>query len=179
MGLIQDPSLVLFFCGVLFQDVRIYHEAKDRMIGKWGAILSESEIIDFHHTSYYQEEMGKKLKRVFLAFDDLIVPNNLPLLKVESNRIEQELARDGKRCVNIDPGYLHLAKVVLASTKDYSHRLYLNHGIYAEVTLRFEKGNYQSLEWTYPDYREERTLAFFNHARELYCERLKSRTQTV
>ena len=174
MGEIRsDVTPVLLFCGALYNDSDAYEEAKRRMSFEWGPVLLASESFNFDHTDYYQGEMGNEIKRVFLAFRNLITPSELALSKVVSSQIEQDLSRAGKRRVNLDPGYLHQAKVVLASSKDYSHRIYLDRGIYGEVTLAFSGGTYRVFEWTYPDYREERVLSFFNHARRLYVEQLK------
>jgi hypothetical protein len=115
--------------------------------------------------------MGAGLKKQFLVFDGFFDPQQLPKRKLESNRLEEELARSGEfgelRPVNIDPGYLTLTKLVLASTKDRAHRLYMADGIYAEECLYFLDGSWQSRPWTYPDYRRPDFQAFFVDAREL------------
>lgn len=169
----QNPKPVLLFCGILFSSEDIFSEARACLAEAWGPVLIESVRMGFRHTEYYREEMGPGLSRVFLAFRDLIPPDSLAGVKVFSNRIEERLAREGKRRVNLDPGYLDAAKVVLASTKDYSHRIYLGGGIFAEVTLRYSLGTYGPLSTTYPDYRERETIAFFNRARACYREKLK------
>lgn len=115
--------------------------------------------------------MGAGLKKQFLVFDGLIDPQQLPKRKLESNRLEEELASSGNfaelRPVNIDPGYLTLTKLVLASAKDRAHRLYMADGIYAEECLYFLDGSWQTRPWTYPDYRRPDFQAFFVEAREL------------
>lgn len=177
MGVIRSTvEPVLLFSGFLFRDADIFKQALEMMTAAWGPVCLESETFDFTHTDYYQKEMGGGLKRKFAGFADFIAPIALAGIKVVSNRIEDELAVSGKRRINIDPGYLDLAKLVLASTKDFSHRLCLGENIFGEVTMRYVKGQFQPLEWTYPDYREPKTLEFFNHARQFYAAR---RSQAV
>lgn len=177
MGLIRSGvEPVLLFSGFLFHDADILKQALESLTAAWGPVLLESPAFDFTHTDYYRKEMGEGLKRKFVAFADLIAPTDLAKIKVASNRIEDGLAVSGKRRINIDPGYLDFAKLVLASTKDFSHRLCLGENIFGEVSMRYAKGQFQPLEWTYPDYREPQTLDFLNHARQLYAAR---RSQTV
>ncbi len=177
MGRIRsEVEPVLLLAGLLFRDADIDEQARKLMTAAWGSVLVESETFDFTHTDYYEKEMGGGLKRKFIAFSELINPVELPEIKIASNRMEEELIAAGKRRINIDPGYLDLAKLVLASTKDFSHRLCLGGNIFGEVTLRFIKGRFQPLEWTYPDYQEPKTLDFLKHARQLYSAR---KSQTV
>jgi len=116
--------------------------------------------------------MGAGIKRQFVSFTRLILTEQLPAIKLLTNEIEQDLALNGKRRVNIDPGYLNLAKVVLATTKDYSHRLYLGQGIYGEVTLTYAKGKFNPFPWTYPDYQTQAYRQFFEEIREIYKNQL-------
>jgi hypothetical protein len=122
--------------------------------------------------------MGPNLLREFLSFRDLIPPDRIAAIKRETNGIEQELASALKapapRPVNLDPGYLSASKVVLATTKDYAHRLYLADGIYAEVTLNYCDGRWQPRPWTYPDYRTDAYAGFFAQMRKLYLEQRSS-----
>jgi hypothetical protein len=118
--------------------------------------------------------MGTGLTRVYLAFEPLTPPADLALAKHTAHRLEAAwCTASGQRRVNVDPGYLDLAKVVLATTKDYTHRLYIGAGIFAEVTLRYQHKSFQPWEWTYPDYRELETIAFFNRLREHYRLQLR------
>lgn len=164
---------VLLFTGTLYKELAVFENSKEAMEKKWGPVLVASEPFEFRHSDYYADEMGESLTKVFTAFSELIAPDDLARIKRESNEIEEIFSSGGCRAVNIDPGYIALSKLVLASTKDYAHRLYLGNHIYGEVTLRYTDGTFQPLEWTYPDYREPLALEFFNHARKLYSERLK------
>ena len=135
-----------------------------------GKLDLQSEIIDFSFTNYYAEEMGEKLLKVYCTFQALMHPAKLPEMKLQTNVLEQQWLKDGKRQVNLDPGYVTSAKMVLASTKDFAHRLYLSDGIYGDVQLICSGGSYQTVAWTYPDYQNNTVLAFFNKIRKLYIK---------
>lgn len=143
---------------------------RDRAIEHWGPIALQSDRFDFTETDYYQQAMGAGLKKTFFAFERPIDPATLPDLKRQAGEWELEYAtRSGHeepRPLNLDPGYITLAKLVLASTKDHAHRVYLREGIYAEVTLHFHSGAWRSSPWTYPDYQRADFQAFFTRCRE-------------
>lgn len=145
----------------------------DTLERKYGKIDIKSEVISFDFTTYYFSEMGCPLKRYWFSFSDLIFPEQLADIKLETNQIERDFSVDGKRRVNIDPGYLALSKLVLASTKDFSHRVYIKDGIYAEVTMRYIKKEFQFLPWTYPDYRTETFIRFISEVRNRLLLSLK------
>jgi len=127
----------------------------------------ESSEADWMHSDYYKNELGWPIKRQFILFDHLINPEDITEIKLLTNDMEKELSKDSKRRVNIDPGYLTLSKVVLATTKNYAHRIYLRCGIYAEITLIYQKGTFQPHLFTYPDYRDDRAIQFFKKGREV------------
>ena len=160
------------FAGLLSNDPDLLKRTAQLLARAYDAIDLRTEIWDFTATDYYQAEMGDDLQRGFVAFERLISPEALPAIKNETNALEQRIAQEVlsavPRPVNIDPCYIQLDKVVLATTKDASHRLYLNHGIYGEVTMRFNTGQWEIMPWTYPDYREERVHQFFDQLRENY-----------
>lgn len=138
---------------------------------EFGPIAAVSDAFDFTETNYYAAEMGQDLKKQFWSFTHLIDPGRLAAIKLTTNLWEAEYAGAGlhpePRPLNLDPGYVTLAKLVLASTKDHAHRVYLADGIYAEVTLSYRGGGWQPFEWTYPDYRRADFHAFFTRCREL------------
>ncbi len=144
--------------------------ARRRAEETWGPAAEVSEVFDFCETDYYEATMGAGLKKVFFAFDAAFDPTELPEVKRTTNRWEAECAAccsgPEPRPLNLDPGYLTLAKLVLASTKDHAHRIYLGQGIFAEVTLVFRQGAWQAQPWTYPDYRRGDYQAFFTRLRE-------------
>ena len=179
MGEEKTPSRVKLFFGLLFSDAEVLARAETRIINDYGEVDLSSPVEAFNKTSYYEKEMGPGLKRKFIAISNLMKREELPSVKLQTNRLEQLFAGpDGKRRINIDPGYLTLSKVVLATTKDYDHRLYLGKKIFGEVTLHYkssEKG-YLPWEWTYPDYREDMSLAFFNQLREIYHKQMREKS---
>ncbi|MCX5777723.1 MAG: DUF4416 family protein [Elusimicrobia bacterium] len=166
MGTIHVEKPVKLFAGIIAADDALLQRAKKLLAYCWGDIDTESEVVPFTFTDYYAPEMGDNLLRCWVSFPGLRSPSCLAAVKRASNDIEQSCATDGKRRMNIDPGYVTPAKVVLASTKDYSHRIYLSDGIYAEVTMMFQKGSYVFLPWTYSDYQSKAALQFFNRIRK-------------
>ncbi len=127
----------------------------------------------FSFTEYYQEEFGSPLKRRFVSFERLAAPESLPDVKLRSNSLEERLAEGDRRTVNIDPGYISLAHLILATCKGYTHRPYLRDGVYADLTLMYRDRRFQTLPWTYPDYASEETREMFRTLRERYVLQLK------
>lgn len=146
-------------------DLRCYYGETD-FVSPWMA---------FGFTDYYTPELGRDLKRRFVAFRRLIAPDALPSAKNQTNRIEQRYAQQARRQVNIDPGYVSGEHMILATTKAYAHRPYLRDGIYADLTLIYRKGSYRPLEWTYPDYRQPELVEMFNGIRNTYLSQLNER----
>jgi hypothetical protein len=145
--------------------------ARESLVREWGPIELASEPFAFTETDYYQEEMGAGLVKQFWAFEQRIDPAELPRCKLQTNALEAayaKLRRHGEaRPLNVDPGTLSLSKLMLASSKDHAHRVYVGRGIYAEVTLHFSRGAWQPQPWTYPDYRRPDYAEFFTRCREL------------
>lgn len=133
-----------------------------------------SDEVLFDYTDYYRKEMGENLVRRFLSMQKLINPETLPDIKLATNDIENEFTENGKRLVNIDPGYISQAHLILATGKGYSHRPYLRDGIYADLTLFYQNKKFCSLPWTYPDYADEKQLVMFAQIREQYLLQLKA-----
>ena len=174
MGEIRDPQPVKVFVGILTHLPSSLPQLRGSLEEHLGPIDYESQLLDFDFTDYYEPEMGSGLKRNFWGFRRLVDPGALVDLKLFTNQLEQTLAVNGKRIVNIDPGYLTAARIVLASTKDFGHRLYLGKGIYGEVTLMYQKKGLRPLPWTYPDYRSEAYHEFFKGLRQVYMTQLAS-----
>ena len=144
----------------------------------YGEITAMSPPLAFSFTDYYDEEMGQGLLRQWVRFGNLFAPEQLAKCKLETNMAETLLARQFKgrgvpRPINIDPGYVHRYKVILGTTKDHSHRIYLNEGIYAEVTLHWSQNLWTPWPWTYADYRTDMAQQFFTQARSAYLEQLQ------
>jgi len=151
--------------------------AADLLKEEFGEIDLTSQTWPFDCTDYYEEEMGPGLLKRIHSFRELVDPESIAAIKHITNRLEQRIAAEHpegpKRPVNLDPGYVAESKLVLATTKDYTHRIYLRAGIYAEVTLCWRRGGFEPWEWTYPDYRSEGYRAFFAKVRELYREQCR------
>jgi len=156
-------------------DETLFAAAVAEFAGDLNGIDYESPLLVFDKTRYYEREMGPELRRRFYAFSRLIAPEELVALKHRAQAVEAAFRVGGKRRVNIDPGYLSLAKLVLATTKDNVHRIYLGDGVYAEVTLYFRKGHFHPWPWTYPDYASPEYRAIFARIRELYRAQLASK----
>jgi hypothetical protein len=150
-------------------------EAEKVLAAHWGPVDDRSALIPFTFSDYYQKEMGAGLLRGWLSFEQLISPDALAALKTAANGFETTFAAAKGRSVNIDPGYITMAKLVLASTKDYSHRIYLSSGIYAEVTMLYSHHRYVTLPWTYLDYQSSPAIEFFTRVREKFHRQLEVR----
>ena len=176
-----NPKPVKLFIGMLSQDISLFDELKKKLKEDLGPIDLESPIWEWLHTDYYSKEMGAGLKRKFIFFQNLINPEAIAEIKLKTNELEKQylypstapLSKGGQRGVgrrriNLDPGYLDSAKIVLVSTKDFSHRIYLGNGIYGEVTLIYSGNAYQVLPYTYPDFRTQEYFEILKKAREMY-----------
>jgi len=177
MGKITPVKRVKLVIGFIFKEKKALAKSKSLLIKHFGSLDFESRVMPFKLTDYYRDEFGSGLKRVFISFKKLILPQQLSAIKTLANKIEKKFTCANKRAVNIDPGYLNLAKLVLASTKDYAHRIYLGKGIYAEITLFYQgQGKtFRPWQWTYPDYRTEEYILIFNHIREIYSGQTKQK----
>jgi hypothetical protein len=168
-----EPPPVKLIVGLIFALEAPIAEVRRQLEATYGRIDLETALHPFVWTRFYEREMGPTLQRQFWSFDALIAADALADLKRQTNTMERMFAgHGGQRRVNLDPGYIDLAKLVLATTKDQQHRLYLGKGIYAEVTLRFTAGRFAPWEWTYPDYRSAAYLVFFDAVRQRYRQQL-------
>ena len=172
MGTIKQHPPVKAFAGITFQTEKQLVSVLDKLSETFGTIDIKSGIFSFDRfTDYYQAEMGSGLQKILVSFETCIPVSYLPKMKIKTNHMEEGFMVDGKRSVNIDPGYLTLAKVVLATTKDYIHRLYLSDGIFGDLHLTFKNGTYRAQPWTYPDYSQELVETFFLKMRSLYHQK--------
>ena len=173
MGTPGSSEPVKLVCAVMGRDEKVLSKGRDLMAKRYGEVEQASTVFDFSFSSYYESEMGAGLVKQFFGFGPLVDPAHLPGVKRTSNDLETTVARsDGMpgRGVNIDPGYVNGGQLVLATTKNYSHRIYVGRGIYAEVTLLYTRGAFTSLPWTYRDYRTEEALAFFSRVRSAFLK---------
>jgi hypothetical protein len=180
MGEVREHYPVLLLLAAFSRHEEALRWARRMSEQSWGDVALASEVLPFDDTDYYRRTMGTGLKKVLFAYERLISPAELVEMKLMTNRWEIEY-RDGfadpePRPLNLDPGYLTEAKLVLATTKDRDHRIYLDRGIFAEVTLYYQRGRgWQSREWTYPDYRSKAYHAFLTRCRS-YLRRRKHAT---
>lgn len=177
MGTPSQPAPALQIVAVFSRYDAALEWAQVKLAEKYGEIALLSAAFDFAETTYYTASMGPGLKKQFLAFEQLIDPATLPVIKRATNDLElaykDASAWPEARPLNLDPGYIDLGKLVLASTKDHAHRLYLGAGIYGEVTLYYKQKAWDVWPWTYPDYRRADFQAFFSACRQYLRERLR------
>jgi len=169
MGKIYPTEKVKLITGLISNDETMFDKIKPLMEKRIkNSVDFESEIIDFNYTDYYNEEMGCNLKRKFFSFKRLVRMENIAKVKLFTNDIEKRFTSRGKRTINIDPGYIDMAKLVLLSTKDYSHRVYIGKGIFAEVALHYKDKHFNFWPWTYPDYKSNEYTQIFGAIRNIY-----------
>ena len=175
MGEIKEHPPVKLITGMIAAHKGLFPSVEASLSGKFGVIDFHSDVMPFGYTDYYIKEMGTDLTRKFIGFEKLIQPEELVEIKLFTNDLEKEFLHPDthRRRINLDPGYLSAAKLVLASTKDHIHRIHLRDGIYAELTLRMEKKTFRPWPWTYPDYRSEEYIEIFNAIRQAYMEQLR------
>ena len=175
MGTAQTPQPVKLVISLLSGNPKRLDEAGSALSSIYGVVDFESDLLPFDHTGYYTPEFGPGLQRKIIAFEELIDPADLPAIKRQTNELERAVAPGKARAINIDPGYISLGKLVLASTKDHAHRLYVGQGVYAEVTLTYQRGRFRPWPWTYPDYGSEGYCAMFGELRQRYKVQLRER----
>ena len=173
MGQYLPPQSAKLIVSIFAQEISLF-EAIERILSqKFGLIDFKSQLLDFNQTNYYEDEFGSGLKREFIAFKRLIKSEALWKIKIATNAIERTFTKKGKRRVNIDPGYLTQANLILASTKMFFHRIHINKGIHQEVTLIYQDKTFKPLPWTYPDYRTNECKDILLKIRALLHTQLK------
>ena len=177
MWTLKKPEPVKLIVGILACDEQAVIAAVDMIKAEFGVCDLESPVWPFKHTEYYAEETGKEIVKKFVAIEKLILPDELADIKLKTNKMEEKLAAklggNLSRPVNLDPGYIEPSKLVLASTKNFSHRIYIGKKIWAEVTLIFSKGQWKGFEYSFPDHKEDRYHGFFSQVREKLVQQLR------
>lgn len=169
------PTRVLPFLGLLFKDGGLDVGAVLTELMGDSVELSRFELSDCSLKNYYANEMGDPtiLKRCYITFENLIERDDLVPFKMRCNDFEKEFSDSrGNRMLNLDPGYIALEQVILATNKPYSHRVHLKHGIYADLTYQFKNKKWEPFPWTYPDYLEDTVKEFFLEARSILKKKL-------
>ncbi len=177
MGKIRAPEKVKLVIPILISKLlyeNLFGEILLKLKKRFGEIDFLSEVLEFNFTDYYDLEMGKDIFRIFVSFKNLINKDELPDIKIFTNKLEEEYFGEFnfKRPLNLDPGYIELSKLILASTKNFYHRIYLKGGIYAEVTLFYSNRKWNNLQWTFPDYRTEKYKEILTKIRKIYKKQL-------
>ena len=168
MSQLKKSKPVKLIMSIIFKEKEVLECAVSNLNRAFGQTDFVSEILPFDFTDYYCKEMGNSLKRQFISFLKLIPPEMLPKIKLETNRMELKYTRDGSRQANIDPGYISAERLVLATGKNFTHRIYLNDGVYADLTLIYQNKDFRPLPWTYPDYASPKIKEIFKQIREKY-----------
>ena len=169
----EEAKKVKLISSLFSSEQDLIEKVIKQMEGFFGPVDWVSEKLAFDRTRYYAKEMGWPLWRRFISFGKLIMPDSLVDIKLATNTIENGHLVDERRKINIDPGYVSLERLILASGKNYIHRIYLRKGIYADLTFVFHAGTFKPLPWTYPDYTDERIIGYFNVIRDGYLQYLR------
>jgi len=178
---LKEPRSVKLFVGILAANDKCLQAAIEALTSEFGKTDLVGDVWPFTQTNYYNKETGEHILRQFVSIESLIDPGTLAKVKHRTNKLEQKLSEKLKlsvpRPVNLDPGMIEPSKLILATTKNYSHRIYIGQKMYAEVTLIYHKGTWQPFDYTYADYRQECYLDFFSKVRAKLCEQLRELEQ--
>lgn len=182
MGKIIFPKPAKLIISTITSDICLFNLYKEILIKRFGKVDIESNVQPFIFTDYYEKEFGKNLMQKLFSFFTPIKQNMLPKIKIMTNNLENNITKENnieditfpKRKINLDPGYVTLNKFILASTKNGPTRIYLSHGIYAEITLRFINKSFVPCEYTYPNYKTNEYINFLNKVRQKYKLQLRA-----
>ncbi len=169
------PEDAVIFVASLFSSREIFDATLPKLQDLFGRPYYQSPHLPWNYSTYYNAELGTPLYRNFIFFEPIVDTETLPHAKLSVLEVEKSFEVHGKRRINLDPGYMSLAKVVLASGKNYSHRIYLGKGVFCELELFYQEGRFNPLPYTYYDYRDDLFLRFFSDARGLLKKRLDKR----
>jgi hypothetical protein len=169
MGTIIQHQPFKLFSGIIHHKKQQKNGIIERLQKEFGNLDFVSDSFDFKHTVYYQNEMGLDLERFFVSFESRVMADSIYKAKLLSNCIEDDYAINKQRTVNIDPGIITPHNVILLTTKNFSHRIPLQQGIYAELTLMYDSKikQYTALPWTYPDFQTKEYMTALLHIRSL------------
>lgn len=173
MSQIRIPFNALLIHSLLSREEGLIQEVLSILTKRYGKTAFESNIMPFHHTDYYEKEFGSNLKRLFAGFSQLVPQDILVQAKLFTMELERRFSCNGKRRINIDPGILTLERLVLATAKNFTHRIYLGQGVFADLTLLFQKGAFRPLSWTFPDYKAADAMALWHDWRNHYKTTIK------
>ena len=174
MSIPREAQPAKLICSMLIRPDATCGAVMKKLIGKFGQVDLLSEPFPFDKTEYYEKEMGKVVRRV-ASFENLVAPERLPEIKLATNLLENDFRVDDKRTVNLDPGLVTVGHLVLATGKGAGHRPYLGRGVYADMTLIYEQGEFRTLPWTYPDYSDPQMLNLMVKIRDKYLRDRRSK----
>jgi hypothetical protein len=174
MSLPKPPDPAKLVMSVFMKEKPLFETVFPLLETIGGPVDLVSRWMDFDFTDYYHREMGHPLFRRILAFKPLVNQADLADIKQATNEVEKRFARDGQRQINIDPGYLVPSRFVLATGKDFAHRIYIGKDLYADLTLMYIHKQFKPLDWTYPDYQSPEILRFLEQVRDKYQLDLKA-----
>ncbi len=168
MSKLEEPLPVKIFTAIIFAKNAQVYECIKRLEKRLGGSDFISQTLPFRYTTYYEKEMGSELSRIIITFKSLMKREQLVPIKHFTSELEAKYSIHGKRQINLDPGYIAAEHLILATGKGYSHRPYLGRGVYADLTLVYQKREFKTLKWTYPDYRTKKLRTIFKNLRERY-----------
>ncbi len=169
----REPLPVKLVASLFSADSGLIEKACSYLESLFGPFDWMSDEIPFDKTRYYEKEMGGPLLRRFVSFERLIAFEEIAEIKIKTNAYEKGLCVSGRRTINIDPGCISAERLILATGKNYTHRVYLRRGIYADLTLIYQSGSFRPLPWTYPDYGDDAIIELFNAVRTRYMEHIR------
>ncbi len=174
MSIPKIPPRAKLVFSIFARESGIIDRAFEMLTGLYGPCDFKGPLMPFDYTTYYEREFGSDLKRRFFGCARLIDQGELVEVKHQTLKIEAELSKENKRLVNIDPGILTAERLVLASGKNYTHRIYLGKGIFADLTLVYTAGSFNPLPWTYPDYASSEAISLWNRMRDNYMSQRRN-----
>jgi hypothetical protein len=174
MGNIITPPPVKLIAALMVNDRIVVQNIMEILQQQWGPVDLDSDWFDFDHSDYYENEFGQNLKKKYISFENLLTIDSVPDYKIWSNSVEDQYASNANRSVNIDPGYIADAKLILATTKNLAHRIYIGKNMYADQQLIFRNHTFWPMPWTFADMKQDASIQFFNRVRKKYQEQLKA-----
>ncbi len=179
MAVIQPFPPAKLVCGIIAGSDALLDRAEAALAGLYGPVDARSGTFPFDFSDYYEPQMGPGLRRGFVSFEPLVLPDSLSGIKIRTNDLEGEIRRElgsTLRPVNLDPGVITAAALIMATAKDFAHRVPLRGGIYGHLELLFARRGVRLLEWTYPDFRDGRYDRFFLQVRQTYLRQIRNRS---
>lgn len=171
---LKDPGPAKLICGLLFNDSLKGKEAVSALEKTFGTVDFSSPLFPFDMTEYYNKETGNNIKRLFISFKNLVPQDTLAEIKIKCREIEFTFSKKRQRSVNIDPGILTAERIVLATSKNFTHRIYIGSGVHADLSLIYQGKSFRELPWTFADYKKKEVIEFWNQVRSVFMKERRS-----